>query len=233
MNAATSSCLFRQIFLPLPLHFKKEQYMKISRNKFVVVTYDLNVGEAGEYELMERATKENPLKFIFGTEMMLKDFEENLNGLETGDKFDFTLSPEQAYGERNEDHVMELPKHIFEVDGKFDSEHIKEGETVPMMSTDGNRMNGSVLEVKDDIVVMDFNHPLAGETLHFRGEVIDVHEPTDEEIIELNQLMGGGCGSGGCCGCGDDDSSCGCGDDSCGDHGHGSGDCCGGGCHCG
>lgn len=231
MNAATSSCLFRQIFLPLPLHFKKEQYMKISRNKLVVVTYDLNVGEAGEYELMERATKENPLKFIFGTEMMLKDFEENLSGLAVGDKFEFTLTPDQAYGERNEDHVMELPKHIFEIDGKFDSEHIKEGETVPMMSTDGNRMNGSVLEVRDDIVVMDFNHPLAGETLHFSGEVIDVHEPTDEEIIELNQLMSGGCGSGGCCGCEDD--SCGCGDDSCGDHAHGSGDCCGGGCHCG
>ena len=49
---------------------------------------------------------------------------------------------------------------------------IKEGNTVPMMDSNGNRMNGSVLEVKDDIVVMDFNHPLAGETLHFSGEVI-------------------------------------------------------------
>lgn len=161
--------------------------------------------------------------------MMLKDFEDNLSGLAGGDTFDFSLTPEQAYGERNEDHVMELPKHIFEIDGKFDSEHIKEGETVPMMSSDGNRMNGSVLEVKDDIVVMDFNHPLAGETLHFSGEVIDVHDPTEEEITELNRLMSGGCG--GCCDCGDD--ACGCGDDSCGGHEHGNGDCCGGGCHCG
>ena len=72
---------------------------------------------------------------------------------------------------------MDLPKNIFEVDGKFDAEMIKEGNTVPMMDSNGNRMNGSVLEVKDDIVVMDFNHPLAGETLHFSGEVIDVHEP--------------------------------------------------------
>ena len=59
---------------------------------------------------------------------------------------------------------------------------IKEGNTVPMMDSNGNRMNGSVLEVKEDVVVMDFNHPLAGETLHFNGEVIDVHEPTAEEI---------------------------------------------------
>jgi len=120
--------------------------MRISKNKFVAVTYDLNVGEDNERELMERATRENPLKFIFGTGMMLKDFEDNLSGLAGGDTFDFSLTPEQAYGERNEDHVMELPKHIFEIDGKFDSEHIKEGETVPMMSSDGNRMNGSVLE---------------------------------------------------------------------------------------
>ena len=212
MNDMISVCLFPQIFLPLPLHDKlTNKTMRISKNKFVAVTYDLNVGEGSERELMERATKEN------------------LSGLAGGDTFDFSLTPEQAYGERNEDHVMELPKHIFEIDGKFDSEHIKEGETVPMMSSDGNRMNGSVLEVKDDIVVMDFNHPLAGEMLHFSGEVIDVHDPTEEEITELNRLMSGGCG--GCCDCGDD--ACGCGDDACGGHEHGNGDCCGGGCHCG
>lgn len=230
MNDMISVCLFPQIFLPLPLHDKlTNKTMRISKNKFVAVTYDLNVGEGSERELMERATKENPLKFIFGTGMMLKDFEDHLSGLAGGDTFDFSLTPEQAYGERNEDHVMELPKHIFEIDGKFDSEHIKEGETVPMMSSDGNRMNGSVLEVKDDIVVMDFNHPLAGEMLHFSGEVVDVHDPTEEEITELNRLMSGGCG--GCCDCGDD--ACGCGDDACGGHEHGNGDCCGGGCHCG
>ena len=59
-------------------------------------------------------------------------------------------------------------------------------------------MNGSVLEVKDDIVVMDFNHPLAGETLHFSGEVIDVHEPTAEEIAAFSAPAGG-------CSCGCDD----------------------------
>ena len=73
--------------------------MRISKNKFVAVTYDLNVGEDNERELMERATRENPLKFIFGTGMMLKDFEDNLSGLAGGDTFDFLFTPEQAYGE--------------------------------------------------------------------------------------------------------------------------------------
>ena len=93
------------------------------------------------------------------------------------------------------------------VDGVFDSERVKEGATLPMMSAEGQHMNGSVLEVKDDVVVMDFNHPLAGETLHFAGQVADVHEPTPEELAEMEQMMHGGCGGhdhdgcGGCDGC--------------------------------
>ena len=56
---------------------------------------------------------------------------------------------------------------MFIVDGKFDEEMIFPGNTVPMMDASGNRLNGSVLEVKENVVVMDFNHPLAGEDLHF------------------------------------------------------------------
>ena len=192
--------------------------MKISANKFVAVTYDLYVGEGEERELMEKATREVPLKFIYGTGSMIQAFEDALMGLESGAAFDFTITPENAYGEYNEDYVLDLPKNIFEVDGKFDSEMIQEGNTVPMMDSNGNRMNGSVLEVRDDVVVMDFNHPLAGETLHFKGEVIDVHEPTSEEIAAMTPAAGG-------CGCGCD--SCGGG---CGDHEHGDGCGCSG-CH--
>ena len=182
--------------------------MKVSKNKFVSAIYDLYVGADNERELMESATKEHPLQFIFGMGTMLPAFEENIKNLETGSKFEFSLTAENAYGERVEENVVELPKNIFEVEGKFDDEYIKEGVTLPMMSSGGERMNGSVLEVKNDVVVMDFNHPLAGETLHFSGEIIDVHEPTIEEIAAINQSMGGGCG----CGCNDHECD-GCSDD--------------------
>ena len=178
--------------------------MKISKNKFVSVIYDLNVGEENELELMESATEEHPLQFIFGSGTMLPAFEENIKELEAGSKFQFTLTPENAYGTFIEENVVELPKSIFEVNGKFDDEYIQEGITLPMMSSDGERLNGSVLEVKENVVVMDFNHPLAGETLHFSGVVIDVHEPTVEEIAAISQAMGGGCGSCNCDECGDD-----------------------------
>jgi FKBP-type peptidyl-prolyl cis-trans isomerase SlyD len=186
---------------------KKNNFMRISKNKFVSVTYDLHVGEENERELMESATEDRPLQFIFGTGSMLPAFEENIKNLESGASFLFSIHPENAYGEYMEDHIVELPKNVFEVNGRFDDEYVMEGVTLPMMNADGERMNGSVLEVNDRVVVMDFNHPLAGETLHFSGEILDVHEPSEEEIAAINGAMtcGCGCSDGACDTCGDGD----------------------------
>jgi FKBP-type peptidyl-prolyl cis-trans isomerase SlyD len=182
--------------------------MKISDEKIVSLIYDLTVDEGENSELMERATREHPLTFMFGMGMMLDNFEKNIEGLKAGDKFSFSMTPEEAYGEYYEDKVAELPRHIFEVDGRFDEERIAEGQTLPMMDSQGNRLMGSIIEVKADIIIMDFNHPLAGETLHFDGEVIDVHEPTPEEIAALaheDDCSCNDCNSaqekGGCSGC--------------------------------
>lgn len=183
--------------------------MKIEDEKVVSLTYDLTVDtEEGTIELMERATKEHPLTFIFGMGTMLEAFEKNVEGLKMGDKFSFVLKPEEAYGDFIEENVAELPKHIFEIEGKFDEERIQVGETLPMMDHMGNRLMGSVIEIKPDVVVMDFNHPLAGETLHFDGEVIDIHDASPEEIAALTQPQGGGCSG---CESGHDDGGCNCG----------------------
>ena len=188
--------------------------MKISQNKFVSLSYDLNVGEGDERELMERATPENPLEFIFGTNSMLEAFEKNVENLSEGDNFDFVLTPDLAYGEYDDEHVVDLPKNIFEVDGKLDESVVFEGNMVPMMDANGNRLNGSVIAVKDDVVSMDFNHPFAGETLYFSGKVLSVREASAEEIAAL--FSQGQCG----CGCESD-----CSDEKKGD--------CGSGCGCG
>ncbi len=199
--------------------------MKISENKYVTLTYDLNVGEGEERELMEQATAERPLEFIFGTNSMLEAFEKQIEGLSQGDTFSFRLTPEEAYGDYDDDKLIELPKNIFEIDGKIDEQVLFEGNTVPMMDSSGNRMMGSVVEIGDEVVTMDFNHPLAGETMHFEGSVTGVREASAEEIAALFSGGGCGCGSGGCGSCGDksDDGGCGCGSDAGG---------CGSGCSC-
>lgn len=180
--------------------------MKISNNKYVKLAYDLYVGEGEDREQMERATAEDPLEFIFGTGSLLDAFEKEIVGLDTGDTFSFQLTPEAAYGEYFEERVVELPKNIFQVNGKIDKEMLFEGNTLPMMDSSGNRLMGSVVTVGDDTVTMDFNHPLAGETLHFNGSVVEVREATAEEIASLSSCYS--CTGDGCdC----DDSDCGCG----------------------
>lgn len=196
--------------------------MKISTHKFVALTYDLNVGEGDERELMERATVEQPLEFVFGTNSMLEAFEDKLEGLSEGDEFSFTLNPDQAYGEYDDEYLVDLPRTMFEQDGKLNEEVVFEGNVLPMMDTNGNRLSGSVVSIGDDTIKMDFNHPLAGETLHFSGKVKSVREATAEEIAALTMPAGGGCGCG--CGCGDEEADA-CGSESTSSCG------CGGGCH--
>ncbi len=175
--------------------------MKVSNNRMVTVTYDLTYDDANG-ELIEQTTKNNPLSFIYGIGNMLQHFEANLKELETGDKFEFTLTADKAYGEIEKDAIVELPLHIFEIDGKIDYNLLKTGNTVPMMDNQGNRLNGIVRMVNEKFVSMDFNHPLAGEDLHFKGEIIEVREATQSELDEA--LSGGNCSTDDCgsCGCG-------------------------------
>jgi len=198
--------------------------MKITANKSVLAEYELYVdGELeGGQELMEKATTQEPLKFIYGVGMMLPKFEENLFGLQVGDTFDFTIKNEDAYGEYDDESVLDLERAIFEIDGKLDEEMIFEGNVVPLMDNDGNRVNAQVVSITDTHVKVDLNHPLAGENLHFKGSVLEVRDATEKEIAALS---GGGCG--GSCGCGSDENGCGengCGDGGCNDEGCGCGE---------
>ncbi len=198
--------------------------MKITANKSVSAEYELFVdGEnEGELELMEKATPEQPLSFIYGVGMMLPKFEENIFGLSVGETFDFTINNEDAYGPYEDENVIDLDRAIFEIDGKLDTEVVFEGNVVPLMDNEGHRINAQVVSVTDTHVKVDLNHPLAGENLHFKGKVLEVREASEKELAAL--MGGGGCGGG--CGCGDG----GCGDGSCDTEGH---DHEKGGCGCG
>jgi FKBP-type peptidyl-prolyl cis-trans isomerases 2 len=189
--------------------------MSIQNNKMVSVSYDLYVGgENEEPELMEQATAQNPLTFCFGIGMMLAEFEKNLHGLKVSDTFDFKIDSKDAYGEYDDENVVDLPRNIFEVEGKLDEKMVFVGNVVPLMDSDGTRINAQIVEVGAETIKVDFNHPLAGETLHFKGSVLEVRDATEQE---LDSFTGGGC-SGGCSGCGggcgeDDAEGCGCGSD--------------------
>ncbi len=188
--------------------------METVENKYITVAYKLYTIENGEKEFTEEAPAEHPFQFISGLGLTLEPFETQIKDLQNGDKFDFIIPAAEAYGEYDEDHVIDLPKEIFVIDGKFDSERIVEGAVVPLMTNEGQHINGSVVEVKEDVVVMDMNHPLAGCDLNFVGEVVTNRPATNEEVSELIRMASGGCGCGSCggdCGGGDCGDECGCG----------------------
>jgi FKBP-type peptidyl-prolyl cis-trans isomerase SlyD len=157
--------------------------MKIDKNKVVTLNYHLTSSEGNEpEELVEQTSAEHPFVFLYGTGSVLADFETNLNGKSKGDKFDFRIKCDNAYGAHDPEYIATIPKTAFMVEGKFDAERVRVGEELPMMDAEGNQLFGFVLEVGEENVSMDFNHPLAGHDLHFSGEVMDVREATAEEI---------------------------------------------------
>ncbi len=194
-------------------------------HKYITVAYSLYTDNAeGVHELVEQAPVEHPFQFITELGVALEAFEAKLKDLNAGDEFDFTLSVDEAYGPYEQEHVIELPKSTFMLNGRFQKDVIFEGAVIPLVNADGNRFQGLVLEVKDEVVVIDLNHPLADKELHFKGSVVTSREATDAEVTSLIKMMSGegGCGCG--CGCeGDCEGGCsseGCG---CGDHDHGCG----------
>ena len=150
----------------------------IAPNKVVSLSYTLMLNSG---ELADEATADQPLVFIHGIGQTLPAFDDQLDGLSVGDTFSFTLSAEDGYGESSPNYVVEIPKNIFE--GPDVPDDILEiGATLPMQDQDGNPMEGVVVEIGDDTVTMDFNHPLAGEALGFSGTVLDIREATQEEL---------------------------------------------------
>lgn len=155
--------------------------MTISNEKVVTLVYQLKVDNS-EGDVVETVKEDKPFVFLYGAGLMLPKFEENLSGLKAGDDFEFTLKCEDAYGKATEEAVMDLPKNIFEVEGKIEDGLLKEGNVIPMQNNEGQKFNGVVVEVADQTVKMDFNHPLAGDDLHFTGQIVDVRDATKEEL---------------------------------------------------
>ena len=186
--------------------------MIVENEKVVTATYEMFVdGENGQEELMERATTDHPLVYCHGIGMMLPKFEEALAGKQKGDKFDFRIDHTDAYGEYDEEGVLDLDKKMFfNGDGEFDSERVYVGAIVPMNTVDGQVVNAQILEISKDKVTIDLNHPLAGENLHFVGEILDLRDVTPAELDALRHPHKcGGCHGSCNSSCGDSCDSCG------------------------
>ncbi len=168
--------------------------MTIKNDKVVSLVYELRLGSP-EGEVIESLSNDNPLVFLYGVGNLLPKFEEYIQGLNVGDKFDFNLTSSDAYGEVNDSAIINIPISAFEVNGTVDDDVLKIGNIIPMRDNQGNRLDGMVKEVTTSDVKMDFNHPLAGSHLFFKGEVTDIRDATEEELTHGHIHSGCECGS--------------------------------------
>lgn len=200
--------------------------MENNKHRLVVVSYELYSIENGEEQFLEKTEDMQPMQLYTGCDMALPAFEQEIVKFEKDADFKFSLTKEQAYGEHDDNSVLALDKATFSPNGVFDAENIYKDAVVPLQNENGQRFLGKVLDISDDKVTIDLNHPLAGKDLVFYGHVFENREASEEEVKDFFEKMnqhhcGGGCGGG----CGSDNGG-GCG---CGGHEDGEGGCCG--CH--
>lgn len=180
--------------------------MKIEKNKMVKIHYTLKDDNG---ELIDSSIGKEALEYLHGVGMLIPGMEMQLEGKEKGEKFSAVIEPKNAYGEYNPQYVVDVPRDRFDVESEIQVGQKFQAETPagPMLVT--------VTKVTQENITIDSNHELAGKTLHFDVEVVDVRDATEEETAPYENTGGcsGSCGScGGCssqedCG-GDSDCDC-------------------------
>jgi FKBP-type peptidyl-prolyl cis-trans isomerase SlyD len=150
--------------------------LTIQPNTHVTLDYELR-DDDGDLVDASEADGGEPIRYVHGYGMVVPGLEVALVGLKIGDERDVVVPAEAGYGDYDEGLVLEVDR------GEFpDPKAVCVGDELVAESSDGDEFTLSVVEVRDDVVVVDANHPLAGMALRYHVKVRDVRLATDEEI---------------------------------------------------
>jgi FKBP-type peptidyl-prolyl cis-trans isomerase SlyD len=159
--------------------------MKIAENKVVVLHYAVSDSDD---TLIDSSYDHSPLSVIQGSHYLIPGLEEALTDHVTGDKFEVEVTAEQAYGQRFDEYVQTVPKAMFE-----SVEDLAVGSQLRATTDDGEQ-TVIVIDVTDDEITVDGNHPLAGIDLKFDVEILEVRDATEDELAHGHVHGEGGCG---------------------------------------
>ena len=146
----------------------------VEQNSVVSVMYTGTFPDSGE--VFDSNVNQPPLVFLVGHGNIIEGFEQEILGASVGDVKEFTLTPEKAYGHRDEAAVQPIPRSQFP-----EGMELEVGRVVGAQSDQGP-VQFTVVEINDDIVIVDLNHQMAGYTLHFSVEIVEIREATSEEL---------------------------------------------------
>lgn len=151
-----------------------EAAMKIDKGCVVAIDYKLHLGDGNVVDASEDGA---PLVYLHGAEEVVPGLEKALEGKSAGDALKVTVPPAEGYGEYDPEGLEEVPRSEFPEDVE-----IEPGDILSATDPDGDEVDFLVKEVREDSVLVDFNHVLAGKTLHFEVTVREVRAATPEEM---------------------------------------------------
>lgn len=159
--------------------------MKIAKNNVVVMHYAVSDGEG---TLIDSSYEDKPMSIIQGIGYLIPGLDNALIDHATGDKFEVAVPCAEAYGERHDDYVQTVPKEVLS-----GVEDLSLG-TQLRATTDEGEQTVIIIDVQEDEITVDGNHPLAGLDLNFDVEILEVREATAEELEHGHVHSEGGCG---------------------------------------
>lgn len=152
---------------------KENKPAQVADDLAVTIDYKLTV----EGNIIDSSEEEGPLDYLHGHENIIPGLERELTGMKVGESKKVTVAPEDGYGELDEEAVLEVPRSEFP-----DEVPLENGIELEVTDEDGDMMFATIVEVEEDFVKLDTNHPLAGKTLEFEVTVVDIRTATEEEL---------------------------------------------------
>lgn len=149
----------------------------IDENRVVSMHYQLTNGLG---ETIDSSQGGLPLVYMHNSNALLPSLERELTGQRAGEHVAVTIYPEDGYGYADEELIAEWPRDAIEQS----QQELSLGMRFKALGNDGDSKLVSVVEIRDDVVVLDANHPLAGQVLNFMIAIVSVREPTEEELAQ-------------------------------------------------
>ena len=141
--------------------------LQVENGNTVSVHYRGTLNDGTEFDSSHG--RGEPLSFQVGSGQMINGFDAALPGMAVGETKNITLTPDQAYGDSNPEAITDVPKDAFPTDFNFQVDAMVRGQ-----NDMGQPVVGTINEVKDEAVTIDFNHPMAGKDLNFEIELVSI-----------------------------------------------------------
>ena len=151
----------------------EKETTKVENDLVVAIEYTLTV----DGELIDTSEGEGPLEYLHGHANIIPGLEKELTGLSVGDSKKVKVAPDEAYGELDDEAILEIPRAEFP-----DDVPLQPGIELEITDDEGDTMFAQIVEVGDENILLDTNHPLAGKTLHFEVTVTGLRRATDTEL---------------------------------------------------